>query len=138
MKEVEKIETSIRSGVICFRTHEADGSSEVVTNVEWSVIHHSPDGFEWGYFGSGPADFALNILEAFLTHMGYHGERVKCYNGDCWHLAWQLHQGFKNEFVAMIPHAGTVIAYETIIDWLWKWAEGDLIDVGLKKPSQED
>ena len=37
-----------------------------VTNVPWTVIQHSPDGFEWGYEGSGPADLALNILNAFV------------------------------------------------------------------------
>jgi hypothetical protein len=26
------------------------------------VFRHSPDGFEWGYGGSGPADLALSIL----------------------------------------------------------------------------
>ena len=26
------------------------------------VVRHSPDGFEWGYGGSGPADLALSIL----------------------------------------------------------------------------
>ena len=27
---------------------------------------HSPDGFEWGYAGSGPADLARSILWDFL------------------------------------------------------------------------
>jgi len=26
------------------------------------VVRHSPDGFEWGYGGSGPADLALSLL----------------------------------------------------------------------------
>ena len=26
------------------------------------ICRHSPDGFEWGYGGSGPADLALSIL----------------------------------------------------------------------------
>jgi hypothetical protein len=30
------------------------------------VERHSPDGFEWGYEGSGPADLALSILAHVL------------------------------------------------------------------------
>ena len=26
------------------------------------IVKHSPDGFQWGYHGSGPADLALSIL----------------------------------------------------------------------------
>lgn len=26
------------------------------------IINHSPDGFNWGYFGSGPAQLSLAIL----------------------------------------------------------------------------
>ena len=36
-------------------------------NFEWErplphIERHSPDGFEWGYGGSGPADLALSML----------------------------------------------------------------------------
>jgi hypothetical protein len=34
------------------------------------VVRHSPDGLEWGYGGSGPADLALSIL---CDHLGLHG-----------------------------------------------------------------
>lgn len=30
------------------------------------VVRHSPDGFEWGYGGSGPSDLALAILADVL------------------------------------------------------------------------
>lgn len=32
------------------------------------VVYHSPDGFEWGYAGSGPHDLALSIL---AHHAGF-------------------------------------------------------------------
>jgi hypothetical protein len=38
-----------------------------VTQLEHRV-HHSPDGFSWGYAGSGPADLARSIL---ADHLGY-------------------------------------------------------------------
>lgn len=38
----------------------------------WSLAHivrHSPDGFSWGYGGSGPSDLALAILADVLGVM---------------------------------------------------------------------
>lgn len=61
------------------------------------VVHHSPDGFEWGYGGSGPADLSLSILAAVL---GPEPEQVKIFSGSCGRRAWMLHQQFKREFVA--------------------------------------
>ena len=46
---------------------------------------HSPDGFQWGYGGSGPADLALSILVDYLS------DKDK---------AFRLHQSFKWDFVA--------------------------------------
>jgi len=40
------------------------------TNVPRLISRHSPTGFAWGYGGSGPADLALNICEAFARQMG--------------------------------------------------------------------
>jgi len=48
------------------------------------IERHSPDGFQWGYGGSGPADTALSILTDCLGM-----ERAN-----------QLYQLFKWEFVA--------------------------------------
>ena len=52
------------------------------------VINHSPDGFAWGYEGSGPAQLALAILLA----AGVKKAR-----------AVALHQQFKREFLAPLP-----------------------------------
>lgn len=49
------------------------------------LLNHSPDGFEWGYLGSGPAQLALAILAYELQD----GER-----------AIRLHQSFKERTVA--------------------------------------
>lgn len=50
-------------------------------------VHHSPDGFSWGYEGSGPADLARSIL---TDHLG----RIP---------APRLYQRFKRAFVARWP-----------------------------------
>jgi len=45
---------------------------------------HSPDGFQWGYYGSGPADLALAIL---WDYTGLEPEP-------------KLYQKFKNDLIA--------------------------------------
>jgi hypothetical protein len=54
-------------------------------NPRHDLYNHSPDGFEWGYSGSGPAQLALAIL---ADHLG---------NGA---LAVAHHQEFKFRVVA--------------------------------------
>jgi Family of unknown function (DUF6166) len=55
-----------------------------------AVWNHSPDGFNWGYGGSGPARLAL----AILLEAGLRREE-----------ALRLHQDFKWDFVARWPSA---------------------------------
>jgi len=61
------------------------------------VVHHSPDGFNWGYGGSGPADLALSIL---AHHFGETPTKDQIYQG--WCLCWFYHQYFKWVFVSLI------------------------------------
>jgi hypothetical protein len=112
--------TPLTDGVVLRR--DANGESE--TNVPWVVVAHSPDGFEWGYGGSGPADLALNIAEHALKHLGYEGNRQPCYKGDCFGLAWEVHQDLKRKFIAQAPREGTVIPWQDILDFVQ-----DYIDV---------
>lgn len=53
------------------------------------LFAHSPDGFEWGYGGSGPAQLALAIL---ADHFGpdFEGTAVR------------LHQAFKGKVIARL------------------------------------
>jgi hypothetical protein len=54
---------------------------------------HSPDGFEWGYAGSGPADLARSIL----THaLGLEGEAAE-------NIHPRLYQQFKFDIIAPLP-----------------------------------
>lgn len=85
-----------------------DEQGVVWTNIPHLVVHHSPNGYEFGYGGSGPADLALNIVEIILNRLGYEGKRVKCYRGDCWDMAWKLHQDFKFAFIGGVPREGGI------------------------------
>jgi len=74
------------------------------------IARHSPDGFEMGYCGSGPADLALSILVHYFQMFGKSREEAIA-------LAEPLHQEFKFHFVAT---AGDVlkISDEQIETWL--------------------
>lgn len=85
------------------KLHRND-NGDAVTNVEHKKVYHSPSGFEWGYHGSGPADLALNILLIFTDE----------------ETANRLHQRFKREFIALIPHEGGEITHKEVIEWIGK------------------
>src|SRR5262245_31779963 len=86
------------------------------TNVRWTVRHHSPDGLEIGYPGSGPADLALNAMAALFPVKG--GASERCYDGQVSRRAWLLHQDFKFEFLAAADRQEGVIEWERIEQWL--------------------
>jgi hypothetical protein len=52
------------------------------------VINHSPDGFEWGYGGSGPSQLALAILLEEVDQ----------------EMALELYQEFKWRVIAILGH----------------------------------
>lgn len=67
-------------------------------------VLHSPDGFAWGYHGSGPAELARCILWDFLGHAPHRA----------------LYQKFKVDYVAIFPSEQDWILSEEAIDsWLY-------------------
>ena len=104
---------------------EADG--RLCANIPHSVIWHSPDGYDCGYGGSGSADLALNVLNAFvppgppLTEEDESerlDEPVKCYRGVCSRCAARYHQDFKWQFIASMDPTGGRIEASTIQAWI--------------------
>lgn len=89
------------------------------TNVPHLTCWHSPTGYEWGYLGSGPADTALDIVEATLHYLGHHGPRTRTWKQHtCFALAGVLHQDFKEQFVARIPRNGGRIPFADVVAWI--------------------
>ena len=105
----------------------------VETNIPHRVTHHSPSGYEWGYGGSGPADLALNILEAALVELGHNGKRAECWRGGCFALAWALHQDFKRELIAPIPAEGGVIYWPALRAWITDHAKAAGLCLGYRE-----
>jgi hypothetical protein len=72
------------------------------------IINHSPDGFAWGYGGSGPAQLAL----ALLVH--YAGRSV----------AVELHQAFKWKVIAQLPQTDFAMQPDVIEEFLVEHKQG--------------
>lgn len=67
------------------------------------IPYHSPDGFAWGYQGSGPADAALAILAAMYGETKEDVLKAIHHNrGHQLSKALKLHQNFKDDFLAML------------------------------------
>lgn len=79
-------------------------SSELLPHESQRIYNHSPDGFFWGYCGSGPAQLALALLLEF------------CYRQD----AENLYQQFKSDVIAALPQSDFELDPATVIDWLEK------------------
>jgi hypothetical protein len=79
-----------------------DGDA-VLLNPRWDVRNHSPDGYEWGYGGSGPAQLALALCCDCL------GDEAK---------AERVYQRFKAEVVARIATDCWAIDHGDLYEWL--------------------
>lgn len=72
------------------------------------IVKHSPDGFSWGYGGSGPADLARSLLIHALD-VPRHRDAL---GGDCEGCWWcdggyaiepAMYQAFKAQVIAQLP-----------------------------------
>lgn len=90
------------------KTYRGSNAQRVTVESEHSVAvplrhraRHSPDGFAWGYGGSGPADLALSIL---WDHLGREP-------------SLSLYMDFKWDFVAKFGSTWALTSQE-IDEWL--------------------
>lgn len=114
-EQLSESQYPLDESIVCIR-----GKNGLMTNVPCLVKHHSPTGYEIGYGGSGPADFALNIIENLLRRIGYEGKTTN----DTWDKrrifakSYELHQDFKWAFVATLPRDGGSIKTNDAIAWI--------------------
>ena len=66
------------------------------------VRNHSPDGFAWGYGGSGPSQLALAILLTVTDKR----------------TAQKYYQDFKREFIQNVPNQAALDLEVDVHDWL--------------------
>jgi hypothetical protein len=88
----------------CTVTIEQEGAQVRSLSTYYGKVSHSPDGFEWGYEGSGPAQLAFAMV--------YHA------TGQDEELAFRTYQQFKRQIVAVLPRDGTPwrITQDQVID----------------------
>lgn len=83
------METCVIKGEGATRRVWIDGV-ELVPGPSQAVFNHSPDGFNWGYAGSGPAQLALAIClavgmsreDALSRYQSFKFEQVARWDGD--------------------------------------------------------
>ena len=69
------------------------------------VWNHSPDGFNWSYYGSGPAQLAL----ALLLELGVNETEATRY-----------HQDLKAEIVSKLPPTDFELDVSVVENWIKK------------------
>ncbi len=101
------------NGVGIVQVLDSDG---MFRTVDRSVVHHSPDGFNWGYCGSGPADLALEMMVRSFPLTAETKISYQLHRGRCSAMAWELHQLLKEALLAKLPYAGEILA-DTEVDY---------------------
>lgn len=91
--------------------------------VSTAVMNHSPDGFAWGYRGSGPAQTALAILLATGVEPD---------------LAVKLHQQFKDDFVSGWPMRRGIVTNIPVGHWVESERVRRILDRLTSWPSIEE
>lgn len=94
---VEKVKIE---GILEDRSVFVDGELLDPRNSQ-KVYNHSPDGFSWGYGGSGPAQLALAILLRFYNRS----------------TAIKYYQDFKMDYIANLPQSNFSINLD-IKQWM--------------------
>lgn len=75
---------------------------ELSSSRSLKIRNHSPDGFSWGYSGSGPAQLALAILLNF------------CYRD----FAEDYYQKFKFDIVSALPRSDFELDILKVKNWI--------------------
>ena len=80
-------------------------------------INHSPDGFNWGYCGSGPAQLAYALLRFFAEQELFGKEEIKEDENLVKNIARTYYQDFKVDVVSTLPDKW-VLKGKDIEKWL--------------------
>jgi hypothetical protein len=83
--------------------HVFIAGKELLAKRSQKIRNHSPDGFNWGYGGSGPAQLAL----ALLLHFSKNRE-----------FAQEHYQDFKWEVISRLPQADFEMEESTVTNWI--------------------
>lgn len=71
-------------------------------------VNHSPTGFEWGYYGSGPSQLAYAIVR-YLAGKEAKPAKAK-------EFAQMIYMEFKQGVIGSLPHTGWELEYNDAMD----------------------
>lgn len=97
-----------QTGAWCTLHEEIDGNKTVSIldpRISQRVRNHSPEGFEFGYGGSGPAQLALGILIDYFGHLQIEQRPRRALAKD---IAVDYYQQFKQQFIAGAQEERTI------------------------------
>ncbi len=97
-KTYEGTPARTKRGGFVVEVHDADGRTRPLTP-RLDLWNHSPDGFAWGYEGSGPAQLALAVAADVLQDDT---------------RAVRLHQAFKRAWASRLPQTGYWFLTESV------------------------
>ncbi len=110
-------------GVHVYRIVAATAGAPLMATALRHEMRHSPDGFEWGYGGSGPSDLALSILTEHINSL-----LQRLYGGGCvppitarneaLAATRELYQAFKWATVAKFSRERWLLPGEDVTAWL--------------------
>lgn len=110
---------NVTQDIVCKRQILENGH-RLHFNIYPLITHHSPSGWEWGYSGSGCADFALNIVEFFIRQTEKPNYKITDYSErqprqvKICYATLRIYQTFKARFIASMPHTGGTIKGDDI------------------------
>lgn len=78
------------------------GKAQIPLNPRHDLVNHSPDGFGWGYCGSGAAQLAFAMLLDATGDEAY---------------TMGIYQKFKVAIIAKLPRAPWTVTEEEIQEW---------------------
>jgi hypothetical protein len=117
--KVYSIQRNKKTGKVLVEVESFEIKGEVIDVEVHFLVHvgnHSPDGFSYGYSGSGPADLAWSILACHLEESNLSNLEQRTGH----FLSQRLHQQFKEDVIARMDQSKDLhTLYEVeILTWL--------------------
>ena len=91
-------------------TYKWKDSNQYLLPPRFSEVNHSPDGFNWGYGGSGPSQLAYAILRQFFTK-DFTDEQSQI-------LTQRLYHRFKDDMISRLTADTWTITECDLLDWI--------------------
>lgn len=100
-----------KRGCVVLVSHDGGQSyANLPLYLEW--VNHSPTGFEWGYYGSGPSQLAYAILHHYFTVIEGLDDK------DAHEKAQDIYMRFKQDVIGIIHSEKLEIDGLDITAWL--------------------